>query len=203
MADYIKYPTTAGNLEATVKSINPDADLAVIKQLTITFHMSTKLTVWTGGDMIIQRIRLKDIGLNAKVRLDQFLANSMTAVAYYTPGYVWVSIGCGKKDLSIAAEEIRAQDDHHVNYTQWIELRHEAIAKTAASEEITAKVYNLNRAYIDKIVFDDCCVPATSVAALVPGKITFNYRDEKIELYYKTRNAAEAAYFDLLEALPY
>jgi hypothetical protein len=203
MADYTKYATTAGNLEATMLAIDPRADLAVTKQLAITFHMSVKLTVWASGDLIIQRIRLKDIGLNAKLRLDQFLASSYTAISYYTPGYVWVSVDCSKKDLSIAVEEIRQQDDHHVLYNQWIELRHETIVKTANSEEITAKVYNLNRACIDCLVFDDCCVPATSVSPLIPGKITFNYRNEPITLYYKTRNAAEAAYFDILEALPY
>ena len=203
MTTYLKYPTTSGNLAATVLSINPEADLAVAKQIAITFHQSTKLCVWAFDDLIVHRIRLKDIGLDAKVRLDQFLANSMTAVSYYTPGFVWITMGITKRELTQAAEDIRVQDDHDVSYNQWIELRQEAISKTANVGEIVGKVYNLRRSFIDNIVFNDCCIPANSVTPVVPGQIDFDYGEKKISLYYKTRNAAEAAYFDLLEAIPY
>jgi hypothetical protein len=209
MTTYIKYPTTSGNLAATVLSIAPAADLAVAKQIAITFHQSTKLCVWASGDFIVHRIRLKDIGLDAKVRLDQFLANSMTAVSYYTPGFVWITMGVSKRELTQAAEDIRAQDDHDVSYNQWIELRQEAIPKTAnvgdvvGAGHVVGKVYNLRRSFIDNIVFIDCFAQSNGATPLVPAQIDFDYGEKKISLYYKTRNAAEAAYFDLLEAIPY
>lgn len=201
MSIYTKHPTTIGNLEATVLAIRPDADLAVVKQLTISFHMATKLCVWSSGDTLILRIRLKDIGVNPKVQ--QFLSNSTTAVSYYTPGFVWVCKDISKRDLTTLVEEIRVQDEHHTHYNQWIQLQHEAFAKTETSEEVIAKTYNLRRAFIDNIVFVDCCVPPTSTTPVVPGRIVFDYKGEKITLYYRTRNATEAAYFELLEAMPY